>query len=366
MAAGGAERVTANLANHWAGKGWAVTVVSVERQDRDFYLLDPKVDRISLNLAEGNGGWANGLANNIRRIIALRKVLRHVKPEIALGVMTMQNIILAIAATGMDSLSLLGTEHIHPPRIPLGRAWEWLRRTAYGKLWAVVALTEKSATWIRDNTNARRVPVIPNAVTWPMPSQSPIIEPGRVVLNGLKTLLAVGRLEHQKGFDILIEAFLKLESRHSQWVLVILGEGPERPALESLVRVSGLVGRVLLPGRVGNVCDWYSAASLFVMSSRFEGFPMTLAEAMAHGLPAVSFDCETGPSEIIRQDVDGLLVTAEDTGGLTEALDRLMGDEGPRNRYASRAIEARERFSMEKIATSWEELFAVARSKLAD
>jgi glycosyltransferase involved in cell wall biosynthesis len=109
------------------------------------------------------------------------------------------------------------------------------------------------------------------------------------------------------------------------------------------------------------VGEWYERADLYVMTSRFEGFPNTLAEAMAQGLPAISFDCNTGPREIIRHEVDGLLVPPGDTVGLKFALDRLMGDSILRAQFATRAVEARERFSMERIARMWEALFGALR-----
>jgi glycosyltransferase involved in cell wall biosynthesis len=109
--------------------------------------------------------------------------------------------------------------------------------------------------------------------------------------------------------------------------------------------------------------DWYGRADLYVMSSRFEGFPNTLAEAMAHGCAVVSFDCDTGPRDLIRQEQDGLLVTpAGDVAALTQALDRLMGDDSERQRIAAHAVEVRERYSMGKILSLWDSLFdSVAR-----
>jgi glycosyltransferase involved in cell wall biosynthesis len=164
-------------------------------------------------------------------------------------------------------------------------------------------------------------------------------------------------LESQKGFDWLIEAFSNLADEHSDWDLVILGEGPLRIALEEQVRDLDLERRILLPGRAGNMAEWYESADFYVMSSRFEGFPNTLAEAMAHGLAAVSFDCDTGPRDIIRDELDGLLVPPGDVTELTVALDLLMSDGLMRLRFAERAVEVKERFSMERIAGMWEKLF---------
>jgi glycosyltransferase involved in cell wall biosynthesis len=211
------------------------------------------------------------------------------------------------------------------------------------------------------HTRAQRVPIIPNMALWPLVVQAPRVIPETVRVADRHILLGVGRLEKQKGFDWLLEAFTALAQNYYDWNLVILGEGPERRALETQVQAAGLDGRVFLPGHAGNVGEWYERAHLYVMSSRFEGFPLTLAEALVHGLPAVSFDCDTGPRDIIRPEVDGLLVPPADVDALTAALDRLMGDGALRVQFAGRAVETRERFSMERTAGMWEELFAEVR-----
>ena len=131
-----------------------------------------------------------------------------------------------------------------------------------------------------------------------------------------------------------------------------------RTALVAQVRNARQEERVFLPGRVGNVGDWYERAALYVMSSHFEGFPNTVVEAMAYGLPAVSFDCDTGPRDIIRHGIDGLLVSPGDLAGMENSLAGLMEDDLLRGEYALHAIEARERFSMERISSMWEELFS--------
>jgi glycosyltransferase involved in cell wall biosynthesis len=143
---------------------------------------------------------------------------------------------------------------------------------------------------------------------------------------------------------------------------VILGEGPQRSMLEEAVRSSTAATRIRLPGIAGNVGEWYARADLYVMSSHSEGFPNSLAEALSHGVPAVSFDCDTGPRDIIRQGLDGLLVPPGDAEGLACALDRLMGDAVLRGFFAARAHEARERFSLERVAGMWEALFRELRS----
>ena len=258
----------------------------------------------------------------------------------------------------MNRAVRIGSERIHPPMFPLGFAWEHLRRFAYPLLDAVVTLTNSSASWVAKNTGARHVEVIPNPVIWPLPSHPPRLDPQDYLKPGQRVLLGVGRLTEQKGFDLLIAAFAELAPRFPDWVLVILGEGPLRHQLEDQVLASGLRGRVLLPGVAGNIGDWYQRADIYVMSSRFEGFPNTLLEALAYGIPSVSFDCPTGPGDIIRHGVDGFLIPPGNLEELTQTLERLMYDEPLRRRLGERAVDVRERFSLKRIATMWEKLFA--------
>jgi glycosyltransferase involved in cell wall biosynthesis len=215
-------------------------------------------------------------------------------------------------------------------------------------------LTQESASWLAANTNAHRIEVIPNPIQWPLPDSGPKIEPDTVCKPGRKILLAAGRLVPQKGFDLLIDAFACLSERHGDWDLAIVGEGPERQHLESDISARGLGTRVFLPGWAGNIADWYRRAQLYVFSSRFEGFGNTLAEAMAHGVPAVSFDCKAGPKDIIRSETDGLLAPNEDVPALTAALDRLMGDADLRQSFGCAAKAVRDRYSLQRVAEMWE------------
>lgn len=359
LSTGGAERVTANLANHWAEKGWEVTVITIADRSLDYYALAPSIRRVPLGLAQDSSGPLSAIAGNLRRLGAVRQALRAARPDVAVAMMTQSNILLALASFGLRGLVTVGSERTHPPQMPLGRAWESLRRFWYGRLDGIVALTSESAAWLRTHTRGRHVVTIPNPVPWPFPRQAPLVP---VASSGRKLLLAVGRLSEEKGFATLIRCFAQLAGSHPEWDLVLLGEGKLRPELEALAGQAGVAGRVRLAGQAGNVGDWYEAADLYVLCSRFEGFPNTLAEAMAHGVPAVSFDCDTGPRDIIRHGEDGLLVAPGDAAALHAALDRLMGDAAARQAYAQRAVQARERFSPALTIAKWEHLFDALRS----
>lgn len=356
LASGGAERVATNMANYWYGMGWRVTLITMAPTKHDFFSLEPGVERVSLGLEKDSGTILQALGNNIFRLLALRRILRSKHPDVALSLMTSANVLLALSSIGLP-LICVGAEHSHPPRAQLGASWSWLRRFTYGWLDALVVLTRESKEWIERHTHARNVSIIPNPIIWPLPEQCPLVDPMSVGQTGRKRLLAVGRLSRVKGYDILLAAFAELAPKHPEWELVIIGAGPERGALHAYIEASGLSGRAVLAGRVGNLADWYGHAQLFVMTSLHEGFPNVLLEALAHGLPAVSFDCEAGPRNILRHEVDGLLVPDQEIPALVAALDRMMSDTALRETCAARAVEVRTRFSEASIQNMWRNLF---------
>jgi glycosyltransferase involved in cell wall biosynthesis len=334
-----------------------VTVVTLAKQACDFYALDPVVERVALGLAGESSGLRDALANNLRRVVSLRQVLRRNRSDVAIGIMTTANVLLALAGVGFRRMVLAGSEQVYPPRFPLPPVWNHLRRLGYSRLDVVVAPTHESARWIAEHTRARRTVVIPNPIVFPLPDQPPHVDPSAVGAPGKRRVLAVGRLAPQKGFDLLLLAWARLASRFPAWELVIVGEGPERAALDALAGRLGVRNSVWFPGLVGNVGQWYGSAEVYVMSSRFEGFGNSLAEALAYGIPAVSFDCESGPRAIVRHGVDGFVVPHGDVTVFAETLARVMGDEGLRQSLARRATEARDRFSVGRVAKEWETLF---------
>jgi GalNAc-alpha-(1->4)-GalNAc-alpha-(1->3)-diNAcBac-PP-undecaprenol alpha-1,4-N-acetyl-D-galactosaminyltransferase len=171
-------------------------------------------------------------------------------------------------------------------------------------------------------------------------------------------IVGMGRLVEQKGFDLLVEAFSRVAARHSNWSLKILGDGPLRDQLEAQVQRLDLTGRVGFTGALADPFIVLRAADLFVFSSRYEGFGNALCEAMACGLPAISFDCPSGPSEIIRSGVDGVLVPSEDVTELAAAMNHLMADSQERLRLAARAPEVVTRFGIDRILGLWEQIFS--------
>jgi len=324
--------------------------------EHDARVLDTGVSYVSLDLLGRSNGRLDALRRTFRRIRSLRRTLNALRPDIVIGLMTAVNVQTAVALTGR-STTLVLTEHNYPPRAPANRIWGALRWLVYRRADAVIALEQQGRDWLERHTLSRHVETIPNAICWPLPRQEPIEDPQRGWPGGVRRLLAVGRLVPQKGFDRLLNAFHAASSASEErWHLTILGDGPERTALEEAIEQLGLVDAVTLAGRVGNPGDWFEAADLFVLSSRHEGFPGVLLEAMASGCAVLAVDCLTGPAVIVRHDVDGVLVDNED-GALRDGLIRLMIDAPLRERLSTAAREVRYRFAEHRVLARWQSLF---------
>lgn len=351
LGGGGAERVTVNLANHWAGHGHVVTIATLAGGGEASYRLDPRVGRIELNVARESGTALSALLGLVAGVIAVRRMLKRQRPDAAIGMMTTSAILLALASRGLK-VRTAGAERIHPPCFPIPAAWHRLRRLTYGWLDVIVAQTRETADWLRRNTNASNVVVVPNA--WmPIEDGPPAIDPATVVPTGRRLVLGVGRLAAQKRFDLLIAAFAQTADRHLDWHLAILGEGPLKHELEKQIERLDLTGRICLPGRAGNLGAWYRRADVFVLSSAAEGFPNVLLEAMGSGLAAAAFACPAGPSDLIEDGANGVLVPPLDGARLAAAMDRLMSDAAERGRLGKAALQVREVYPVDRIADLW-------------
>jgi GalNAc-alpha-(1->4)-GalNAc-alpha-(1->3)-diNAcBac-PP-undecaprenol alpha-1,4-N-acetyl-D-galactosaminyltransferase len=166
-------------------------------------------------------------------------------------------------------------------------------------------------------------------------------------------ILAMGRLTRQKGFDLLLDAFQRSGLAENGWHLAILGEGLERYALVEQATALGVSQALALPGRVSDIGRFLASADIFVLSSRYEGFPNALLEAMQMGRACVSFNCLSGPSDLIVNDRNGFLIPAEDIEELSVALQRLAANPVLRSRLGGQASEVTKQFSPAKIYGDW-------------
>lgn len=348
---GGAERMLAFIANYLAENGWKVTVVTFTEK-KDQFKLCANVRRLSALVPSSGVGMISRLREAVLRHTKLRSVILNSKPEVVITFLDECNVRVLMALFG-SGVPVIAAERNDPHYQKLPFPWSTLRRLFYPAAAALAIQTQSASLYFSARVRAR-TRIIPN----PVPP-SKVMLPFGTMNSGAreqKRIVGLGRLAWQKGFDLLIEAFSQIAAAHPEWTLIIYGEGERRNALESLVRTKSLESRVILPGAVQQVPTVLSEASVFVLSSRYEGFPNALCEAMACGLPVISFDCPSGPNEIIRHNIDGILVKAGDIEALAKALDTLIRDNNLRRSLAVRATEITKRFEVKKIMNMWEEL----------
>ena len=351
---GGSERAMSVIANFWAATSHNVTLITLAHVDHDFYALHSRVKRVGLGLLKDSRSLIEGVRNNFARVTALRRQIRNARPDVVICFGDTTNVTTLIATLGLG-LPVVVCEQVDPRQYRIGWVWDILRRTVYpGAVTLVVVSSAMATGWAERIIRKDRIRIIPNPV-YVTPNVSVKRFDGHA--SGF-TIVAMGRLVKQKGFDYLLEAFQLCSDRHPEWSLEILGEGDERQRLETMRAELGLSDRVRFLGIVKEPSRVLRQADLFVMSSRFEGFPLALIEAMSCGLPAISTDCPTGPSEIIRNNIDGILVPPGDVTALAGAMDRLMGDPVERQHLAAHAVKVVERFGTERIMVLWEELLA--------
>jgi glycosyltransferase involved in cell wall biosynthesis len=363
--ANGVVRSVLNLATHLA-RTHDVEIVCIWRgTDAPFFTLPPGVRIVTL---DDQGQALTGLRRWVRAVtrrfkgrllhpadlmaahttlwtdIVLFAWLRRIRPGVLITTRPSFNILGSRVAR--PGLVVVGQEHLNfEGRGP--RVRPAIRRT-YGGLDALVVLTEADRRLYTEFLRgATRVVRIPNAVPELAGPRSDVSSP---------VVLAAGRLTRQKGFDRLIPIFAKVARQEPGWTLRICGTGIQRPYLEQRIEEREMARHISLLGNVRNMAEQFEQASLFVLSSRREGFPMVLIEAMSKGLPVVSFDVPTGPADLVAHGETGFLVPRGDGDALADAMLELIRDEPKRRRFGAAAAERAREYSLEKVGRSWDEL----------
>jgi GalNAc-alpha-(1->4)-GalNAc-alpha-(1->3)-diNAcBac-PP-undecaprenol alpha-1,4-N-acetyl-D-galactosaminyltransferase len=351
LAPGGTERVVALLASHWADRGLNVSLLTYAGEKPDHYAVPASVNRLRISLLWESAGPASRALSEIRRRRTLRASIARSGAEIILSFGEATNVRVLSAALGLG-IPVVVSERIDPRQYVIPKSWHLLRRLLYPLARYVVVQTDSVASWARAFVAESKIRVIPNPVR---PVSQRYERPAAIA--GRLWVVAVGRLAEQKGFDLLLDAYAQSKLTEAGWRLAILGEGPERDSLERKITQLGLSKSVLMPGTVGEPQAWMQHADLFVLPSRYEGFPNALLEAMSCGLAVAAFDCPSGPGEIVRHEQTGLLVPPGNVDALSAAITRLATDADFRRRLGSAAAtDVAARFSIERVSAMWEDL----------
>ncbi len=353
---GGAERVMAGLASRLAGRGHAVTLVTLNDGLHDRHAVDSGVKRMPLSVMGDSGSAVTALVNLRRRVIAIRKSMVDIGPDVVLSFCDRTNILGLMAIKGMPPIRLGGnatdtpiviSERSDPSQQSLGPAYSWLRCRMYPRADRVIAQTDSSASFLRSALRLSRVDVIASAVDLPLAFSD------RDGASGNRRIVSVGRLEHEKGFDRLIEAMAIVSKVHPEWSLRIVGEGSQRQSLQTQIDRLNLGDRVSMPGWIQPASPELCEATVYVLPSRYEGFPSALMEAMAAGVPSVAVDCPSGPRAIIEDAQNGLLVS-NDVAGIASGIQRMISDAAFRERIGEAGFDVVQRFGWDAMVDHYE------------
>lgn len=354
----GMERVLTDKANWLVSHGHRVTILTTEQQGRpNAFPLDARVQTRDLAIGyEDNNGSSlldklvHYPAKQRRHRKALEVVLKELKPDIAISMFCNEVNLLPKIKDG--SKKVLEVHFSRFKRLQYGRKGLWALVDSYRsrqdlrlvkKYSRFVVLTEEDKTYWGDTGN---IQVIPNPVNFNPISPAPL---------NMKTVIAVGRYTHQKGFERLISAWSM--AKKYGWKLRLVGDGENRVALEKQIATLDLRDTVVLGKEENDMAAVYGGASIVALSSRYEGLPMVLLEAQAFGVPVVSFDCKCGPREIVEDGKTGLIVPEGDIYALAKALERLMENDGLRKEMGQNAFLNAGKWRIDSIMEKWICLF---------
>lgn len=362
--AGGVERVLTLKANYMADVlGYDITIILTEGKEKPlFYPLSDKIKVINLDV-DFEALWNCSFVKKIfvylqkQRIFKQRLTaeLMRLKPDITVSLLRREINFINDIQDGSRKIGELHVNRANYRNFEAGdtnfikrlfaRYWMHNLVSHLKRLDRFVVLTEEDkASW----TELSNVEVIPDPLAFDIDQVSPLTN---------KRVIAVGRYVYQKGFDLLLQAWKKIEQQHPDWELAIYGMGERTPYEQLIDKLQIDRNRCHLNGSTPDIKAEYLNSSLFVFSSRFEGFGMVLIEAMACGLPVVSFDCPCGPKDIVRHNEVGLLVPSGNIDSLAEAMHQMMSDNIFRQQMAAAAIINAKRFQLDGIALRWKSLF---------
>lgn len=342
---GGTERVAIIIANELnKQEEYNISVLSlVEKEKEPFFALDKSISRYTIYDYVVRGiTHIGGIINRTRKIIKKNNIDILIDID---GILDMYTIPTKL----FTGVKIISWEHYNFYQNPFVPYRKYTRKMAARWADAIITLTEEDKGYYTKNLNVRcSIQHIYNPVIWKNYK-------GRYDVNS-KVILSAGRLTYQKGFDILIDVADLFLKDYPDWKWIVLGEGEDREKLESKTREKGLDKQLLFPGNVENIDVYYESAAMFVMTSRFEGLPMTLLETKPFKLPIVSFDCKTGPKELVKDGENGYLIPEGENKRMCDAICTLIQNCDQRKAFSDNAVIDMEKFELKNIIESWKKL----------
>ncbi|MEO5800705.1 MAG: glycosyltransferase [Gemmatimonadales bacterium] len=344
LGVGGAERVLTTLSQLWVESGHTVLIATLGDEPNAAFVPTAAVEVVALRVAGDSPNPWQGIRNNLNRVRAVGALMARWRPDVAVGFTTHASVLAAIAAA-REGIPSIVTERNFPPSNPIGAGWSIMRHQAYRRARVIAMQTERAAVWARGEWGQGRVRVVPNPLANGL-MVAPTFE-GRA-----PTITFLGRLAPVKCPLDAIAAFA--ESTAAPWRLQIIGDGPLHSAGVAFAESLGINDRVDWLGVRGDVGALLRASSIALFTSRTEGFPNGLLEAMAAGCAVVSTDCPAGPAELLLDGECGLLAPVGETGIIAAAIRTLVEDPQRRNQLGNAARTRALEFAPAVVGRQWE------------
>lgn len=346
LSLGGAERVVVSLANKFSDK-FEVFLIVLNKTET-VYNVDKEVNLIYLQEKYSpSSSLIEAIKSNVIYVKKIVKIAKNNQIDILIGFTTSVNILTVISSRLLKKPNLI-SERNNPEVYVPNSFWRILRNFWYPFTDGLIVQTELIKGFYLKTIQESKIKIIPNPIDEIMFSaRKDYSERENVVLT-------VGRLDANKNQRLLIEAFANLNI--GNWKLVIAGDGVLREEYKKLTASLGIADKVDFVGNVNNVSDYYNKAKIFVFTSRSEGFPNALLEAMSFGLPCISSDCPSGPSEIIRNNENGFLVEVNNRMQLEKQLTNLMDNPDLCLKFGAKALLSTDKFKIQAIYKQWETL----------
>jgi len=346
LESGGAERVVSTLSNSLVSD-FNVTLI-ILYNCKIFYTLNPNIKlEFCKEDYNPNQNILQGIINHFKLLKQLKKIIKKNEIKIIIGFMTTANVYAVIISKLLRMPSII-SERVHPKYIMASKFWFFLRRLTYPLTDCLVVQTNEILEYFSKFVKQNKIKIILNPL-------SPELASKRFLSSKReKVILNVGRLDYQKNQDLLIKAFSKIQAKN--WRLYLLGDGNRRGEYENLIENLNMGNSIFLKGNVSNVEEYYNTSSIFVFTSRFEGFPNALTEAMYFGLPSISTNCPSGPAEIINDSKNGFLIPVGDQKSLESKLSILINNSELREKFSKESILSTTDFDVIDITTNWKNL----------
>jgi glycosyltransferase involved in cell wall biosynthesis len=349
--AGGVERMVISIMNAMVARGHDVSFFSWDTAGAiSFYPMAPSIRWFRLN--RGDPQNKAGVRLVLARLPIIRRMVKEFKPDVIVCFQGGSFLAMQLYTAGLN-VPLIAAERTAPTLYDYAGTprQRFIEHQMFRFATRIAVQFERYVDYYPNYLRSLLV-TIPN----PVPEAAVKAQPAIPSENGRWLLLSVGRLGYQKNYSVLVEAFASIATRFPDWDLRIVGSGEDRPALEALIaQRPDIASRVTLPGVATDIYREYAAAHLFCLPSRWEGFPNALAEALAHGLPAVGFaDC-AGVADLIQPGRNGSVAAGNgDPAALAEALKPLMDAPGLRARLGVGAVESVVSYKLEDMVDLWE------------